>query len=38
MHEPDCGVQEALREGRVHDSRYRSYVKLRAEAVAAEER
>jgi ribosome biogenesis GTPase len=38
MHEPDCGVQEALREGRVHDSRYRGYVKLRAEAVAAEER
>ncbi len=37
IHEPDCGVREAVVEGRVHESRYRSYVKLRAEAVEAAE-
>jgi ribosome biogenesis GTPase len=31
-HEPDCGVLAALGEGRIATSRYRSYVKIRAEA------
>ena len=38
VHEPDCGVREALEEGRIDESRYRSYAKLRAEAVEAAER
>jgi ribosome biogenesis GTPase len=37
VHEPDCGVRAALAEGRVHESRYRSYRKLRDEAVEAAE-
>ena len=35
VHEPGCGVREALDEGRIPASRYRSYVKLRAEAAEA---
>lgn len=38
VHEPDCGVQAALSEGRIHESRYRSFRKLRDEAVEAAER
>jgi ribosome biogenesis GTPase / thiamine phosphate phosphatase len=38
VHEPDCGVQAAVAEGRIHESRYRSYRKLRDEAVEAAER
>ena len=38
VHEPDCGVQGALSEGRIHESRYRSFRKLRDEAVEAAER
>jgi ribosome biogenesis GTPase len=38
VHEPDCGVQAALAEGRIHESRYRSFRKLRDEAVEAAER
>ena len=38
LHEPGCGVRAALGEGRVPESRYRSYAKLRAEAVEASER
>ena len=34
--EPDCGVREALQDGRVPESRYRSYLKLREEAGASE--
>jgi len=37
-HEPGCGVKEALAEGRIPESRYRSYVKVRDEAVEAAER
>jgi ribosome biogenesis GTPase len=37
VHEPDCGVRDALAEGRIPGSRYRSYVKLRAEAAEAAE-
>lgn len=37
LHEPECGVREALEDGRVQESRYRSYAKLRAEAVEAAE-
>jgi len=37
IHEPDCGVREAVAEGGVPESRYRSYVKLRGEAVEAAE-
>jgi ribosome biogenesis GTPase len=33
--EPDCAVRAALEEGRLAESRYRSYCKLRAEAVEA---
>jgi ribosome biogenesis GTPase len=36
LHEPDCGVRSALAEGRIPESRYRSYAKLRAEASEAE--
>jgi ribosome biogenesis GTPase / thiamine phosphate phosphatase len=32
VHEPDCGVREALAQARIPESRYRSYVKLREEA------
>jgi ribosome biogenesis GTPase len=35
VHEPDCGVRAALDEGRIAESRYLSYCKLRAEAVEA---
>ncbi|HUF74927.1 MAG TPA: ribosome small subunit-dependent GTPase A [Longimicrobiales bacterium] len=38
LHEPDCGVRDALEEGRIPESRYRSYGKLRAEADEAAER
>jgi ribosome biogenesis GTPase / thiamine phosphate phosphatase len=37
LHEPSCGVREALEEGRIPQSRYRSYRKLRAEAEEAVE-
>jgi ribosome biogenesis GTPase len=33
VHEPECGVRAALEEGRILQSRYHSYLKLRAEAV-----
>lgn len=33
VHEPDCGVREAVDSGAVLESRYRSYVTLREEAV-----
>ncbi len=36
VREPGCGVQSALTEGGVEESRYRSYVKLFGEAVEAE--
>jgi ribosome biogenesis GTPase len=36
--EPDCGVREAVEEGRIPRSRYASYLKLRGEAVEANER
>ena len=36
--EPGCGVREAVHEGRIPESRYRSYAKLRAETVEAAER
>lgn len=32
VQEPDCAVQEAVREGRIAESRYESYVTLREEA------
>jgi ribosome biogenesis GTPase len=35
VHEPECGVRDALEEGRIPQTRYNSYLKLRAEAVAA---
>jgi ribosome biogenesis GTPase / thiamine phosphate phosphatase len=35
VHEPDCEVRAALAEGRIHESRYRSYRKLRDEAAEA---
>ena len=38
VQEPDCGVREAVAEGRVPRSRYESYLKLRAEAVEASAR
>lgn len=38
VHEPGCGVREALEEGLIPESRFRSYAKLRAEAVEAAER
>jgi ribosome biogenesis GTPase len=31
--EPDCGVREAVEAGRIHEARYRSYRKLRDEAL-----
>ena len=34
-HEPGCGVRAALEDGRIHDARYRSYLKLYEEAVEA---
>lgn len=37
-HEPDCGVIAAVGDGRIRESRYRSYLKLYAEAVEAEKR
>jgi ribosome biogenesis GTPase len=36
--EPDCGVREAVDEGRIPRSRYESYRRLRAEAIEATER
>jgi ribosome biogenesis GTPase len=33
VQEPDCGVREALASGRIHEARYRSYRKLRDEAL-----
>jgi ribosome biogenesis GTPase len=36
LQEPDCGVREAVEAGRIHETRYRSYRKLREEAVARE--
>lgn len=38
MEEPDCVVRSAVEAGRILESRYRSYRKLYAEAVAAAER
>jgi ribosome biogenesis GTPase len=35
VHEPDCGVRAALAEGRIPESRYSSYGRLRAEATEA---
>lgn len=37
LREPDCAVRAALEEGRVAESRYRSYVTLREEAATAAE-
>jgi ribosome biogenesis GTPase len=34
LHEPGCGVLEALRGGRIAESRYRLYAEIRAELVA----
>jgi ribosome biogenesis GTPase len=33
LSEPDCGVRSAVEEGAVAESRYRSFVRLREEAV-----
>jgi ribosome biogenesis GTPase len=38
MEEPDCGVREAVDDGRIPRSRYESYRTLRQEAVEASER
>ena len=38
VHEPGCEVKVGLAHGRIPESRYRSYVKLREEAVEAAER
>ena len=38
LKEPDCGVRQAVDEGLMAGSRYRSYVTLREEAAAAGER
>jgi ribosome biogenesis GTPase len=35
VHEPDCGVLEAIEQGAIHRSRHASYVALREEAEAA---
>jgi ribosome biogenesis GTPase len=35
LHEPDCGVREAVDAGEIHPSRYASYVALREEAEEA---
>ena len=32
IHEPDCGVQRAMQEGRLEEKRYESYIKLKKEA------
>lgn len=32
MHEPDCGVKKAVREGKIHSQRYESYLQLVEEA------
>lgn len=32
-HEPDCAVQDAVAEGKIWDSRYRSYVKILEESL-----
>jgi ribosome biogenesis GTPase len=29
-HEPDCAIQQALNEGRIHPSRFESYVRMRS--------
>lgn len=31
IHEPDCGIKEALKEGRIHPNRYENYVSLYGE-------
>lgn len=36
LQEPDCGVQEAVESGRIDAARYRSYQKLREDAVEQE--
>jgi ribosome biogenesis GTPase len=33
VQEPNCGVREAVEAGRIHEARYRSYRKLRDEAL-----
>ena len=38
LHEPGCGVREALSEGRIPESRFLSYQKIRTEAAAASTR
>jgi ribosome biogenesis GTPase len=38
LKEPDCAVRAAVAEGRISAERYESYVELRAEARAAQER
>jgi ribosome biogenesis GTPase len=35
VHEPNCAVREAVEAGRIHEARYRSYLKLRDEALEA---
>jgi ribosome biogenesis GTPase len=35
VEEPHCGVRTGVEKGRIHESRYSSYLKLRIEAVAA---
>jgi ribosome biogenesis GTPase len=37
IEEPDCAVREAVESGKIAESRYRSYAKLRAESSEAEE-
>jgi ribosome biogenesis GTPase len=37
VEEPDCAVREAVQRGKIAESRYRSYAKLRAESSEAEE-
>ena len=31
IHEPDCGIKAALKEGRIHPNRYENYVSLYGE-------
>jgi ribosome biogenesis GTPase len=38
VEEPECGVRAAVADGRITEGRYRSYRKLREEALAAAER
>jgi ribosome biogenesis GTPase len=38
VQEPDCGVRNAVKEGRIPSSRYDSYLRLREEAVEAAQR